>query len=46
MMTPTTARARALRPVDRGEAGRILADLRAQDFVFTVLETERVSDTY
>ena len=35
MMTPTTARARALRPVDRGEAGRILADLRAQDFVFT-----------
>jgi NADPH-dependent ferric siderophore reductase len=46
MMTPTTASARALRPVDRGEAGRVLADLRAQDFVFTVLETERVSDTY
>lgn len=37
---------RALRRVDRGEAGKVLRELRAQDFVFTVLESERVNDTY
>lgn len=32
--------------VDRGEAGRVLRELRAKDFIFTVLETERVEDAY
>lgn len=38
--------ATTLRRVDRGEAGRVLAELRAQDFVFTVIDTQRVNDSY
>lgn len=35
-----------LRRVNRGEAGRVLRNLRAQDFIFTVLETQQVSRSY
>ena len=38
-MTPP----RTLLRVERGEAGRVLRELRAQDFVFTVLEREQPS---
>ena len=47
MIMPTPhAEPRPLRRVERGEAGRVLRELRAQDFVFTVIETERVNATY
>lgn len=43
---PNVIDASALQRVSRGEAGRVLRELRAEDFVFTVLETQAVSPTY
>lgn len=37
---------RPLQPVERGEAGRVLRELRAQDFVFTVLDARPVTPGY
>lgn len=45
-MAPTNVPERPLKPVERGEAGRVLRELRAQDFVFTVLDTHSVTPGY